>query len=88
MVIEQLLLKRFNPVEISVLCNIDKDIVVDCIELDIVNAIAKKFRRAYTDKPLLVLIKTRLKEADSSMVYRVHYRNASKFLKELKEVRD
>lgn len=40
------------------------------------------------DNPLPVLIKTRLKEADSSIVYRVHYRNASKFLKELKEVRD
>ncbi len=81
-------LKRFNPVKIGVICNIDTDTVINCTELDIMNAIADKFRKNNPNKLLPVAIKSKLDTADANKVYQVHYINASKFLKELKEVRD
>lgn len=52
------------------------------------NAIADKFRKNNPNKLLPVAIKSKLDTADANKVYQVHYINASKFLKGLKEVRD
>ena len=52
------------------------------------NAVADKFRKSNPNKMLPVAIKSKLDTADANNVYQVHYTNASKFLKQLKEVRD
>lgn len=73
---------KFQPVELCVLSNIPEDKEIHCTEYDVIKAVADK----YTSRKLPAWVSERLKTADKDTVYTVYYRNASEFLKSMKDV--
>lgn len=73
---------KFQPVELCVLSNIPEDKEIHCTEYDVIKSVADK----YTNRKPPAWVSERLKTADKDTVYTVYYRNASEFLKSMKDV--
>lgn len=76
-------LAHFNPIDLNILCNIKEDDDVVCTEYDVLQALEERRKELYPDKVLPAWLIKALETADKETKHTIHYRNASKFLREL-----